>query len=99
MLATCAGAAWAALAIVSIERTLDVGTVRVSADAHHEGALDLYVPLVDWGVRFPGAVDVPARVALDLRTVDRREAERLARGASPTWTRCATRPRERSRTG
>ena len=56
VLATCAGAAWAALAVVSIERTLDVGTVRVSADAHHEGALDLYVPLVDWGVRFPGAV-------------------------------------------
>jgi len=83
VLATCAGAAWAALAIVSIERTLDVGTVRVSADAHHEGALDLYVPLVDWGVRFPGAVDVPARVALDLRTVDRRRAEQLARGAKP----------------
>ncbi len=83
MLATCAGAAWAALAVVSIDRTLDVGTVRVSADAHHEGALDLYVPLVDWGVRFPGAVDVPARVSLDLRTVDREEAERLARGADP----------------
>jgi len=83
VLAACAGAAWAALAVSSIERRLDVGTVRVSADAHHEGALDLYVPLVDWGVRFPGAVRVPARVALDLRTVDREEAERLARGAEP----------------
>lgn len=83
VLAACAGAAWASLAVFSIERRLDVGTVRVSADAHHAGALDLYVPLVDWGVRFPGAVRVPARVALDLRTVDRGEAGRVARGAEP----------------
>ena len=87
VLATCAGAAWGALAIVSDRTDPRVGTVRVSADAHHEGALDLYVPLVDWGVRFPGAVDVPARVALDLRTVDRRRAERAGAGArSPTLT-------------
>ena len=83
VLAVCAGAAWAALAIFSVDRRLDVGTVRVSADAHHEGALDLYVPLVDWGVRFPGAVRVPARVALDLRTVDRGAVERLAGGSAP----------------
>ncbi len=83
VLAACAGAAWAVLAVLSIDRRLDVGTVRVSADAHHEGALDLYVPLVDWGVRFPGAVRVPARVALDLRTVDRGAVERLARGSAP----------------
>ena len=83
VLAVCAAAAWAMLAVYSIDRRLDVGTVRVSADAHHEGALDLYVPLVDWGVRFPGAVRVPARVALDLRTVDRGAVERLARGSSP----------------
>ena len=83
VLAVCAGAAWATLAVYSIDRRLDVGTVRVSADAHHEGALDLYVPLVDWGVRFPGAVRVPARVALDLRTVDRGAVERLARGSTP----------------
>ena len=83
VLAACAGAGWVMLAVYSIERRLDVGTVRVSADAHHEGALDLYVPLVDWGVRFPGAVRVPARVALDLRTVDRGAVERLARGSAP----------------
>lgn len=83
VLAACAGAAWTALAVSSVEWQLDVGTVRVSADAHHRGALDLYVPLVDWGVRFPGAVRVPARVALDLRTVDRGEAARVARGAEP----------------
>ena len=83
VLAACAGAGWAMLAVFSIDRRLDVGTVRVTADAHHEGALDLYVPLVDWGVRFPGAVRVPARVALDLRTVDRSAVERLARGSAP----------------
>ncbi len=77
VLATCAAAGWATLAVYSIDRRLDVGTVRVTADAHHEGALDLYVPLVDWGVRFPGAVRVPARVALDLRTVSEDEEAQL----------------------
>ena len=33
-------------------RQLSVGQIELSADPGSAGALDLYVPLVDWGVRF-----------------------------------------------
>src|SRR5688500_3186195 len=74
--ATLAGAT-VALATFTLERTLDVGTVRLSIDPGHEGALDLYVPLVDWGVRFP-VVRLPARVEVDVRAVDRNAVVQLA---------------------
>jgi predicted phosphodiesterase len=78
-----AGAAVGTLSLFQIERDLSVGTVRVSATPAAEGALDLYVPLVDWGVRFPDAVRLPARLSVDLRTVDRAAAQRLAAGNPP----------------
>jgi predicted phosphodiesterase len=71
------GAAVAALATFTLERRLDVGTVRLSVDPGHDGALDLYVPLVDWGVRFP-VVRLPARINVDVRAVDRRAVVGLA---------------------
>ena len=74
--ATLAGSV-AALAIFSIERRLDVGTVRLSVDPGRDGALDLYVPLVDWGVRFP-VVRLPARVSVDVRSIDRQAIVQLA---------------------
>lgn len=76
VLATCAGAV-TALGTFALERELDVGTVRLSIDPGHDGALDLYVPLVDWGVRFP-VVRAPARINVDVRSIDRKEAVRLA---------------------
>jgi predicted phosphodiesterase len=76
VVATLAGSV-AALAAFSMERRLDVGTVRLSVDPGHAGALDLYVPLVDWGVRFP-VVRLPARVNVDVRSVDRRAVAELA---------------------
>jgi hypothetical protein len=39
---------------------VSAGTIALSTSPFHGGALDLYVPLVDWGVRFPGG---PARFA------------------------------------
>ena len=74
--ATVAGAG-VALATFQIDRDLDVGTVRLSVDPGHKGALDLYVPLVDWGVRFP-VVRLPARVNVDVRSIDRDAVVRLA---------------------
>jgi predicted phosphodiesterase len=74
--ATLAGAA-TALATFGLERRLDVGTVRLSVDPGHEGALDLYVPLVDWGVRFP-VVRLPVRINVDVRAVDRAAVVKLA---------------------
>ncbi len=71
-----------ALATYSAERELSVGRIELSVQPFHSGALDLYVPLVDWGARF-GAVRLPARLSIDVRTVDREAAERLAAGQLP----------------
>ena len=71
-----------ALATYSAERELSVGRIELSVQPFHRGALDLYVPLVDWGARF-GAIRLPARLSIDVRTVDREAAERLAAGQLP----------------
>jgi predicted phosphodiesterase len=71
-----------ALATYSAQRELSVGRIELSVQPFHRGALDLYVPLVDWGARF-GAVRLPARLSVDVRTVDREAAERLAAGQLP----------------
>jgi predicted phosphodiesterase len=70
-----------ALGTFRLDRTIEVGTVRLSVDPGHPGALDLYVPVVDWGVRFP-VVRVPARVNVDVRAVDRAAVVRLAAAGS-----------------
>jgi predicted phosphodiesterase len=76
VVATLGGAA-AALATFRQDRTLDVGSVRLSIEPARSGALDLYVPVVDWGVRFP-VVRLPARVNVDVRSVDRDAVVKLA---------------------
>jgi predicted phosphodiesterase len=70
-----------ALGTFHLDRTIAVGSVRLSVDPGHQGALDLYVPVVDWGVRFP-VVRVPARVNVDVRAVDRAAVVRLAEAGS-----------------
>src|SRR4051794_7778327 len=60
-------------------RTLSVGEIRISMSPGHRGALDVYVPLVDWGARFE-AIKAPIRLRVDLQTVDRRTATSLAEG-------------------
>lgn len=71
-----------ALSTYGESRRLSVGQIELSVDPGHRGALDLYVPLVDWGVRFEDAIRLPVRLHVDLRTVDRTTVERVARGAS-----------------
>jgi predicted phosphodiesterase len=71
-----------ALATYSADRDLSVGRIELSVEPFHAGALDLYVPLVDWGARFY-AVRLPARLKIDVRTVDRDAAERVANGELP----------------
>src|SRR5215211_4802658 len=63
------------------DRQLSVGEIRLSISPGHTGSLDVYVPLVDWGVRFE-AIRLPARLRVDLRTVDRSALERIADGGS-----------------
>jgi predicted phosphodiesterase len=79
--ATLAGG-YVAMSTYSQVRQLSIGEIRVWVDPGHRGALDLYVPLVDWGVRFEGAIRLPARLHVDLRTVDRSAATRVASGGS-----------------
>src|SRR3954452_11747823 len=71
------------LALVSFhdEAHLGVGEIRMSIDPGHKGALDFYVPLVDWGARFE-AIRAPMRIRVDLQTIDRATAQSLAEGKS-----------------
>lgn len=65
------------LATFRQDRDLDVGTVRVSVAPGAPSGLALYVPLVDWGVRFD-AVRLPAQLRLDVRRIDRAALGRVA---------------------
>src|SRR4051794_29564071 len=78
LLATAAGG-YLALVGYHQSRTLSVGEIRMSMSPGHRGALDVYVPLVDWGARFE-AIRAPIRLRVDLQTVDRRVATSLAEG-------------------
>jgi predicted phosphodiesterase len=80
VVATLAGGI-AALATFRLDRRIDAGTVRLSVEPARHGALDLYAPVVDWGVRFP-VVRLPARVNVDVRAVDRAAVVRLAESGS-----------------
>src|SRR5919201_2400089 len=65
-----AAAALAALASFTENRDLSVGRIALSVEPGHRGALDIYVPLVDWGARFP-VVRMPVRLRIDVRAVNR----------------------------
>jgi predicted phosphodiesterase len=79
--ASVAGA-YAALDTYDVERQLSVGQIELSADPGEHGALDLYVPLVDWGIRFEDVIRAPIRLNVDVRTVDRGAVGKVARGGS-----------------
>src|SRR3954449_9541124 len=78
IVATLAGG-YFALVSFRQDRSLSVGTIRLSVSPGHKGALDVYVPLVDWGARFE-AIRLPARLRVDLRTIDRDTVKTVAAG-------------------
>ena len=81
LLATIAAAALGVAGVLATfhqDRRLDVATVRLSVHPGGDRGLALYVPLVDWGVRFP-VVRLPAQLRLDVRGIDRAAIERIAR--------------------
>src|SRR3954471_20790324 len=80
LIATCGGG-YLALVGYHQSKALTVGEIRMSMSPGHRGALDVYVPLVDWGARFE-AIRAPIRLRVDLQTVDRQVATNLASGAS-----------------
>jgi predicted phosphodiesterase len=75
------GGGLAAFSTYTVERDVAVGSVRISIEPFDEGALDLYAPIVDWGVRYP-VVRMPARVKVDIQSVDREAIARVAEGGS-----------------
>jgi predicted phosphodiesterase len=77
VVAALAGAV-GALATFRQDEALPVATVRLSVQLQQPGALAIYVPLVDWGVRFD-AVRLPVQLRVDVRRVDRGAVERIAR--------------------
>ena len=82
MLAVVAAAlagGYGALATFAQTEDLSIGEIRLSVSPGHRGALDLYVPLVDWGARFE-AIKAPARLRIDLRTVNRDTVAKVAQG-------------------
>jgi predicted phosphodiesterase len=86
--------AYAALDTYDEERQLNVGQIELSADPGSHGALDLYVPLVDWGVRFEDAIRLPIRLNVDLRTVDRSVVSRVASGGTLSLAETRTEARD-----
>lgn len=62
----------------SAQRTLSAGTLSLSVSPFHRGALDAYVPVIDWGVRF-GGVRAPARLQVRVSSVNRDRVARVAR--------------------
>lgn len=77
LVATVAGTI-GALATFRQDEQLSIGTVRISVQLGEPGALGIYVPVVDWGVRF-GGNRLPAQLRVDVRRVDRDAVERIAR--------------------
>src|SRR5690242_6286650 len=68
-----------ALVAYTDSKDLSVGEIRMSVSPGHRGAIDLYVPLVDWGARFE-VIRLPVRLRVDLQTVNRTVAASLAEG-------------------
>ena len=79
VIAAAAAGGFAALVAFRVDRDTSVASARLSVTLASDGALDLYVPLVDWGARFP-VVRLPARLHVDVRSVDRTAVALLARG-------------------
>jgi predicted phosphodiesterase len=79
VLAATLGGGYLALVSYHDDAQLSVGEIRMSVDPGHRGALDIYVPLVDWGARFE-AIRAPVRIRVDLQTIDREVAQGLAEG-------------------
>jgi predicted phosphodiesterase len=68
-----AGASLVVRAFASSVEPFSLGTVRVRAVPSTEGRVDVYVPIVDWGVR-ASPYRAPVAVELQFRSLDRAEA-------------------------
>jgi predicted phosphodiesterase len=82
-----------ALVAFTESRELSVGEIRLSVSPGHRGAIDVYVPLVDWGARFE-AIRLPVRLRVDVQTVNRTVASAVAQGAQLNLAEVRTQARD-----
>lgn len=73
-----AGSFIAALAFGSTTERFALGTIRVGVRPTLDGRVDVYVPIVDWGVR-ASPFDAPIAVDVRFRSLDREAALRTLR--------------------
>lgn len=66
-----------------------LGTVRVSAVPSLDGRVDVYVPIVDWGIR-AAPYEAPVAIELRFRSLDREQARAVVQSAGSGDERLAT---------
>ena len=103
LLLACAASALAGayLTVRSFAATVEpftLGTVRVSAVPALHGGVDVYVPIVDWGVR-ASPYGAPVAVEVRFRSLDRDEAVATLRSGAAAEERLAAVRRELAEVG
>lgn len=93
LLLACAASALAGayLTVRSFAATVEpftLGTVRVRAVPALDGRVDVYVPIVDWGVR-ASPYEAPVAIELQFRSLDREEALAALRSGTAAEERLA----------
>jgi hypothetical protein len=77
-----AGAYLLVRAFASTVEPFSLGTVSVKAVLSPDGHVDVYVPLVDWGIR-ASPYEAPVAVEMRFRSLNRDEAIDALRGGAP----------------
>jgi hypothetical protein len=84
-----AGAYLLVRAFASTVEPFSLGTVSVKAVPSPDGHVDVYVPLVDWGIR-ASPYEAPVAVEMRFRSLNRDEAIDALRGGAPAREISAT---------
>jgi predicted phosphodiesterase len=91
LLCALASLAGAALAVDAFARTTEpfaLGSLRVAVAPARTGEVDIYVPIVDWGVR-AAPFEAPVAVRLQFRSLDRDAAREALRSGTAAETTLA----------
>jgi predicted phosphodiesterase len=81
-----AGGYLAVRAFATTVESFTLGTVRANAVPAREGGVDVYVPIVDWGVR-AAPFEAPVEINVRFRSLDRGEARAALRSGPAARTR------------
>jgi hypothetical protein len=81
-----AGGYLAVLAFASTVEPFALGTVRVAAVPDLDGRVDVYVPIVDWGVH-ASPYEAPVKLEFRFRSLDRDEARAALRSGEAARAR------------